>query len=194
MKRRVPNRAVVLLLLFSLCFAGCNRKANESKTLTEFSDSDLKIFKTLYFYPTTIRMLAKLFGNGSDQGFSEVKGAKVFFALSDNDPAITKELFASLQTGIKEEGFEVLMQMKSPGSNIHVFLNEGDIPDYVFFMRGDDGDLIVEINGSLSPESIREIMQMDLSKAADLFDLIPHKKEVKSDSLKIVVPEIPENE
>lgn len=190
----IPNRVVAFLFLCALSFSGCNYKTTESKTLTEFSNSDQETFKTLYFYPSTIRMLAKVFGTDSGAGFSEVKGARVFFALTDNDPTATKELFANLQTGIKEEGFEVLIQMKSPESNIHVFLNEGEIPDYVFFMRGDQGDLIAEINGSLSQESIKEIMQMDLTKAADLFDLIPDKKNSKLDSLKIAVPQNTENE
>lgn len=195
MKRKTQNRVVVLLFLISLCFAGCEHKTTESRTLTEFSDSDQETFKALYFYPTTIRMLAKVFGNESGAGFSEVKGARVFFSLTDDDPSLIKNLFAELQSGIKEENFEVLMQMKSPESNINVYLSDGEIPDYVFFIRGDQGDLIAELNGSLSQESIKEIVQMDLTKAADLFDLMPDKKGVKTDSLKIITPETsPDNE
>ncbi len=185
----IRNKVVAFFFLISLCFSGCKQQSTESKTLTEFSRSDSSSFRGLYFYTTTIRMLAKVFGSESGTALSEVKGARVYFSLKDDDPQMIKSLFASLQAGVRDEGYEVLVEMKSPGSNIHVYLNDGDIPDYIFFIRGDAGDLIAELNGNLSQESIREIMQMDLSEAAEMFDLIPDKPNQGSDSLKIESPE-----
>lgn len=185
----IPNRLVILLSILILCATACKKDTAGSKTLTEFSNSADKVLSGLYFYPTTIRMLAKMFGSEDGAGFSDVKSARVFFSLNDDDPELIKTVFTKLQKGVKDEGFEILVQIKSPESNIHVYLNDGDIPDYVFFIRGDSGDLIAELNGHLSEENIREIMQMDLSEAAKMFDLIPVQTKQQTDSLHIAVPQ-----
>ncbi len=165
-----------------LAITSCERKKEQSQTLSAYSKQENKILKALYFYPTTIRMLSKILGDENGQALSEIKKARLFFSWSDDDKLIGDEV-KTLKSGVKDEGFEMLMQMTSSGNKIDVYLLDDEIDDYVLFVDGDQGTFVFEILGNLSPSSIRDISQLDMSKMMDLFDLQKPAEEEPLDSL-----------
>jgi len=188
MKRRILNKFIIAVLTF--CWVGmssCGHRNEQSRTLTEYSESDSNELRGLYFYPTTIRMLAKILGDENGQALKEIEKARLYFSWSD-DAAKTREILKSFKSGIEEEGFEMLMKMNSSGNKIDIFLLDNEIDDYVIFVDGEQGTFVIEILGNLSPAAINDISKLDMNKMMNLFDLDapakPNKDSLQTDSLK----------
>lgn len=190
MKNRI-FRAFGIFALLPLFLLSCQLNRVESNTLTHFAKSDENSFRTLYFYPTTIRMLSRVIGDDTGMALSEVRRGRAFFTFSDNEGAINVN-FKTLQTGVEEEGFENLMRLKSQGSTVAAYIKGEEPTDYVVFISGADGNLILELVGELSPATLRDISKLDLSKAAGMFDLLPEAGTPGSDTLNLQ-PEPPED-
>src|SRR5688572_2939160 len=120
MKREKLNKFFIAAFSFCcLAMGSCGQRNEQSRTLTEYSERDDKELRGLYFYPTTIRMLAKILGDENGQALKEIEKARLYFSWSD-DEARTRETLKSFKSGIQEEGFEMLMQMNSSGNKIDI--------------------------------------------------------------------------
>ncbi|NEN25755.1 DUF4252 domain-containing protein [Cryomorpha ignava] len=183
MKKEKLNK--YLIPVFLCCFLGlgaCGHKYEQSKTLTEYSKRDNKELTGLYFYPTTIRMLAKILGDENGQSLKEIEKARLYFSWSDEEENV-RETLKSFKSGIKEEGFEMLMQMNSSGNKIDIFMLDKETDDYVIFVDGEQGTFVLEILGNLSPNAIRDISKLDMNKMMDIFELEAPKDENTTDTL-----------
>ena len=136
---------------------------------------------TLYFYPSTIRMVSKILGDEKGQALNEIQKARLFFSLTGDESNI-RETFKSFKSGIQDEGFEMLMEMKSSGNKVDIYMRDGEITDdYILFVNGDQGNFVLEILGNLSANAIRDISQLDLNVLTDIF---------QDENLKMESPEI----
>ena len=169
---KIKRSRTVLGLVLLVYLASCRPRIPESTTLTAFSNRDNTGFRALYFYPSTIRMLGRAFGDSTGSFLNEIHRGRLFFTLSDSVPLI-KATFDELSQGVAGEGFQVLMEMRSPGSRVSAWMREGNVPDYVVFMNGSNGTLIMEVAGNLSAASLRQLSTLDLSKAAGFLDILP---------------------
>lgn len=184
MKKVKPSKSLILLVVFCiLAMSSCSHRNEQSKTLTEYSKRDNNELSGLYFYPTTIRMLAKILGDENGQALKEIEKGRLFFSWSDNDENV-RETLKSFRSGIAEEGFEMLMQMNSSGNRIDIYMLDRETDDYVIFVDGDQGTFVFEILGNLSPASIRDISKLDMTKMMDLFELEAPKDKNTTDTLK----------
>ena len=128
-------------------------------------------------------------GDERGQALNEIHRARMFFSMSDNDQNI-RETFKSFKSGILEEGFEMLMQMRSSGNTVDIYMLDGETNDYILFVDGSQGSFVLEILGDLSANAIRDISQLDFNILTDIFQQeIPIKDEsVKMDSLEMQNP------
>ena len=185
MKTRIQNRSVFALLLALIFSAGigCGHKSEQSETLNSYSKTRNKELTGLYFYPSTIRMLSKVLGDENGKALSEIKRGRIFFSWSDDDSKVS-DLMTEFKSGLSDEGFEMLMQMKSSGNKIDVYLLDRDVDDYVLFVDGEQGTFVLEIFGNLSAGTIRSLGELDMSKLTQIIDLGGDDAEAKVDSSK----------
>lgn len=189
MKTRKLNRNIfTVVCLGLLILASCQSKTHHSQTLTDYSNRDKKEMKTLYFYPSTIRMVSKILGDEKGQALSEIQRARLFFSWTD-DQSKLRQTFKSFKSGIQDEGFEMLMEMSSSGNKVDIYMLDGDTDDYILFVDGDQGSFVLEILGNLSTNAIREISQLDLNTLTDIFqdDSADLDKRLKEDTLEVKV-------
>lgn len=183
MRIKIQNRSffALFLTLVFIATVGCSQKSEQSETLNRYSKTRDKELTGLYFYPSTIRMLSKILGDENGKALSEIKRGRIFFSWNDNDSHV-RELMDGFKSDLSEEGFEMLMQMKSSGNKIDVYLLDRDIDDYVLFVDGEQGTFILEIFGNLSNGTIRSLSELDMSKVTEVFDLNGPELESKKDS------------
>lgn len=183
MKSKNPNSQFSLLLLLAVVFlsSSCGGRYDQSETLTEYSRIKNRDLSALYFYPTTIRMLSKVLGDQGGEALEEIEKGRVFFSWDDDD-AKTRDVISQLKTRVEKEGYEMLMQMKSSGNKVDVYLLDRDVDDYILFVDGDQGIFVLEILGNLSVSSIKSLSELDMSKVTDIFELDESDFESKIDS------------
>jgi|SRR5690554_1601487 len=190
MKNIKPNSSFFYILgLGLLILSACHSRPHQSQTLTDYSNQDKKAMSALYFYPSTIRMVSKILGDDKGQALKEVQRARLFFSLSGDKTEI-QQTFKLFKSGINAEGFEMLMQMRSAGNKIDIYMIDGEIDDYILFVEGDQGNFVLEILGNLSANALRDISQLDLNVLTDIFqEETPIIEEnIKMDSLETQSP------
>ena len=166
-----------------LILASCQSKTRQSQTLTDYSNQDVKVMNAVYFYPSTIRMVSKILGDEKGQALNEIKRARLFFSWSDDEQSI-RDTFKSLKSGVQAEGFEMLMEMRSSGNKVDIYMMDGETDNYILFVDGSQGSFVLEILGNLSANALRDISQLDLNILTDIFQ----DENIKMDSPEIENP------
>ena len=183
MKKENLNK--VLIAIFTFCCVGmgsCGQKNEPSRTLTEYSERDDRELRSLYFYPTTIRMLSKILGDENGQALKEIQKARLFFSWSDDESG-TREVLNSFKSGIEEEGFEMLMRMNSSGDKVDIYMLDSELDDYILFVDGVQGTFVLEILGNLSPSALRDLSKMDMNKMMELVNFVAPENQIATDSV-----------
>ncbi len=168
------NPLKTVCLLIALQFTSV--AFSQSKVIDELAK--VNNYTTLYFYPSTIRMLSKILATDQGAAFKEVKKARLVFTWNSDD-ALSAELSA-IAPKFEKEGFESIITIRSHGNNVQGFLKEATIPVYLFSFAGEGGIFILELQGSLSISALQSIATMDPSKAMNLLELKAPEKEEKS--------------
>lgn len=184
--KKLNSHSFIILCFGLLILSACRNKTHQSDTLTDYSNQDGKEMNVLYFYPSTIRMVAKILGDEKGQALNEVQRARFLFSLSGDESKIA-ETFKLFKSGIKSEGFEMLMQMSSSGNKVDIYMLDGDMDDYILFVSGAQGSFVLEILGNLSANAIRDISQLDMTVLTDVFqdEILEMEESTKIDSLQI---------
>jgi len=122
-------------------------------------------------------MVSKILGDEKGLALREIQRGRLLFSLG-GDIQSTRDTFKSLKSGVQTEGFEMLMEVRSSGNKIEIYMMEGEIDDYVLFVSGNEGNFVLEILGNLSANAIRDISQLDMNVLADIFQ----DEKVKTDA------------
>lgn len=176
---RITNR--FLWILFIVC-VGCNEHPTD--IIDDFEESRPDQIKAFYAYPSTIRMLGQIMESTNINALEEVEKARVFIHWKDEESEGI-DAFQNLLTEVEESSFEDLIRLNSKESSIRVFLSEenGETPVYLILSFGSDVDYLIEIEGEISMQTLKDLGTMDIDNAMDILDLgKPKAKEEQEES------------
>jgi hypothetical protein len=150
--RIMPCIFASLLLLLS----SCRNREDLSQSVKDFEESNqAKGHMSLYFYPSTIRML----NYGNDSSFNalvkDIKKLKILTFNHDKD-SITPEQVNTLRNHIRKESFVDLMQFKQNNQQVMIFLKkENNKPkEFLGMVYSEKNLTIVDLLGSIPISSL----------------------------------------
>jgi hypothetical protein len=177
-KNKISLFLFAILLILSSC-GGVN------DPLDEFEENRPGTVRAFYAYPSTIRMLGKIMGNGNEKALSDVESARLFIEWKSED-ANSRDEFLQIRNQSLQYGFEELFTISSKDSDITVLIKDESTPRYLVFSMGSDVDYILELEGTISMATLRDIGTLDIDNVVDVINLGKPSKKDK--------PEIQENE
>jgi hypothetical protein len=139
---------VISFFTATLCFA-------QNSIVTEFKENH-KTSLSLYFYPSTLRMINIERNQEFDEMISEIKKAR-FFKMDSG--SVSKEDLSGLEKNLKNEGFEEVMFVKNKDMDLRVWGLEKRNPELVIFSKSDDELMLLEINGMINVAKIPKLTQ-----------------------------------
>ena len=138
-----------LLTIFSLSSNAQN------SVVTDFKENHATTL-SLYFYPSTLRMVNIERNPEFDEMIREIKKARFFKmdsgAVSQND---LKELSAKLIN----EGFEEVMFVKNKDMDIRVWGIENINPELIIISKAEEEVILLEINGMINIAKIPKLAE-----------------------------------
>ena len=161
-----------LLLLFACFFA--QSATGQSKVFGELTMANQSGIN-LYFYPSTVRVLAKTLLAEDADALSGVRKARVAYTSIYNTEF--SEAVERVVTHQKAEGFEELMRIKNGGMGIRFYMRDGKDPGALLFMNDDLSQYAIEVTGTVTFEALMRLMQTDLSGTARQFGIMPDNAE-----------------
>jgi len=176
------NKIYLTLLAIILLLNSCGL---EKDPLDEFEKSRPGTVRAFYAYPSTIRMLGKIMGDGNEEAFSDIEGARLFIEWKSDD-ADSRAEFIEVKNQSLKQNFEELFAISSRDSDVTVLINDQSKPRYLVFSMGSDVDYILELEGTISMATLRDIGTLDIDNVVDVINL---GKPSNKDN-----PEIQENE
>lgn len=159
----------------------------QDRALSEFIEAE-QGFSTLHFYPSTIRMLGRVFGGVDASAFAELKGGRLMFTLRSDAEFKTK--VATFLKSLESKDFENIAEMRNKGFHVRMLQKESNAaPTTLLYFDGEGGLYLLEAVGKLSPQALQQLMAMDVQSAASLFGLFPsgEKEEVKTDTIGVKI-------
>lgn len=142
-------RFLVLFFFFStLCFA-------QSSIVAEFKENH-KTALSLYFYPSTLRMINIERNPEFDELINGIKKAR-FFKLDSG--AVSKDDFSRLVKDLTNDGFEEVMFIKNKDMDLRVWGSEKRHPELVILSKSGDELMLLEINGMINVAKIPKLTQ-----------------------------------
>ncbi len=185
MKSKNLNSILALLVLLLGAHISGGVKAQD-KAVTEFIEQE-KSFTTLYFYPSTIRMLGRVFGGVDAAAFAELKSGRLMFTLGSDDNFQSR--VNTFLNSLEQSDFETLADVRNPGFRVRMMQKDGNTPSTIIYFDGESGLYLVEAAGKLSPQAMQQMMAMDVQSAAAVFGLFPSEKkeEAEADSMKFEI-------
>lgn len=184
MKSKNLSRRLALIIMLLGTHLWNDLQAQD-KAVTQFIEQE-KDFTTLHFYPSTIRMLGRVFGGIDAEAFSEIKSGRLMFTLSSDDTFQNR--VNTFLNNLEQADFETLANVRNPGFKVRMMQKEGKTPTTVIYFDGESGLYLVEATGKLSPQAMQQMMTVDVESAASVFGLFPPvEKEAKSDSMRFEI-------
>lgn len=152
----------------------------QSKAVDSFLENNSKDFSALYFYESTLRMLAKIAGGDLGDDVKRIKSARLIFTASDSIPNL-QTTFSTFNESLEKEGFHSLIEMNSTEGSVKASMAENEDGPYAWFFNftADGNNYMVEIYGDLDISFAQKMMTMDLSSITDLIIEKPQPKKVK---------------
>jgi len=152
-RRSLPYRMRIafLAILLSVVSTGFS----QSNTVTDFKENNSTAL-SLYFYPSTLRMINLDRNREFDEMIREIKKAR-FFKM-DSGSVSLKEL-AHLGNELKQEGFEEVMFMKSKNMDLRVWGLYRKNPALVIVSKSADELMLLEINGMINIAKIPKLAE-----------------------------------
>jgi hypothetical protein len=140
---------LVLSFCFStMCFA-------QNSIVSEFKENH-KMALSLYFYPSTLRMINIERNVEFDEMISGIKKAR-FFKLDSG--AASKEDLKEFTGNLTNEGFEEIMFVKNKDMDLKVWGLEKKNPELVILLKSGDETMLLEINGMINVAKIPKLTQ-----------------------------------
>lgn len=184
MKNQIKTSLVAVILC--LLISSCGKSTTESEALTSFISEHKRDVQTLYFYPSTVRMLGNVVGAENNAAFDDVESGRFVFTW-DHERIDLAFYFDEILNEASTEGFEMLAEMNTSDSQTLVYLNDQNKAVYLVLLQNSFGNFIVEIVGELSMKSITSLSQLDFKDIAGTIGLNQIDEEVsveeKSDEL-----------
>ncbi len=167
--RRIRISSIVILLIAVLCIS-CGRKNAESTALTEYLATAPDNVRTLYFYPSTIRMLAGMLGDETGASLNEIKRGRLSLTFGGGDTDFQNS-FDPLKTAIDDDGFTSIMKLNAPDGKIDIFYREEPEDGYLLFIDQEGSTFILEITGEISMQTIQQLSTLDMGRAMGLLNI-----------------------
>lgn len=147
----------IILFGFLFCLVSYQGIA-QSETTDQFHKEHEDAF-TLFFYKNTLRMLNMQDNKEFEELIQDIDKMK-FLRIEKNSTSFTREKYNSLVTQYQEEAFEDLMDMRSQGANLNVFIKEKDkvTTGLVILMEDEENFSILDIKGAVPLSRIAELV------------------------------------
>lgn len=174
--RKVKNNSLAAAIVLAGVFAACGGSPRQSDAITDFSKKHDGVLKGFYFYPSTVRMVGNILGDGNGEVLKDIEQGRVFVLWNDEtDPESLN--FSGVKKDIQAEGFELLMSIKSKGVMVDAYQLDMSPPVFVLFINDPDVPFIIEMTGEISMNALQGIASMDFDKANELLNLFPEYEE-----------------
>lgn len=109
--------------------------------------------------------------------FEQIDKARLFIDWKEGE-SNSRDQFLMVKSDAEKNGYDELMSVKSKESNVSVLKTDGQPPVYLVFSLGDDADYLLELEGEISFQTLREMGSLDLNSMTDIIDLEkPSEKE-----------------
>jgi len=141
------------LLLFSLLIlaAGCTKQ----NAVSDFvQDRDMAL--SLYFYPSTLRMINIDRNTEYDEMIKGIKQARYF--MLDSAQVLNADI-PKLIAELTNDGFEEVMYIKNKDTNIQVMALEKETPEFVILSVTDQEVTLLEVIGMINVAKIPKLTQ-----------------------------------
>lgn len=141
------------LLLFSLLIlaAGCTKQ----NAVSDFVQ-DRDMARSLYFYPSTLRMINIDRNPEYDEMIEGIKLARYF--ILDSAQVLNADI-PNLITELTNDGFEEVMYIKNKDTNIQVMALEKETPEFVILSKSDEEITLLEVVGMINVAKIPKLSQ-----------------------------------
>ena len=179
MKNQIKTSLIIVLLCFIV--SSCGNSTKESQALTDFISEHKRDVQTLYFYPSTVRMLGDVMGAENNTAFADVESGRFVFTW-DHERIDLAFYYDEILKEAGMEGFEMLAEMNTSDSRSLIYLNDQNKPVYLVLLQNSFGNFIVEIVGELSMKSITSLAQLDFKDVASTFGFSPLDEEANAEA------------
>ncbi len=138
---------LILLFLSISCLA-------QNSAVTEFKENHGAAL-SLYFYPSTLRMVNLERNAEFDEMIRHVKKAR-FFRM--DSASVTQEDLQSLSAKLSEDGFEEIMMVKNKEMDLRIWGLDQRIPETIVISKNGYEVMLLEIEGMINVVKIPKIM------------------------------------
>lgn len=143
----------------------------QNSVVTDFKENHATAL-SLYFYPSTLRMVNLERNEEFDEMIRNVKKAR-FFRMDSG--AVTKTDLQKLSAKLTEDGFEEIMFLKNKEMDLRVWGIEKRIPETIIISKDGHEVMLLEVNGMINIAKIPKIMESFNENAfLDVLNLKPH--------------------
>ena len=111
---------------------------------------------SLYFYPSTLRMVNITRDKEFDEMIRDIKKAR-FFKLDSGK--FSREDISNLSKNLSQEGFEEMMFIKNKEMDVRVWGLEKRVPELVILSKSNDEFMLLEIEGMINIAKIPKITE-----------------------------------
>ena len=127
----------------------------QNSAVTDFRESH-ETALSLYFYPSTLRMINLERNPEFDEMIRHIKKAR-FYKLDSG--IVTNDDLQKLMHQLIEQGFEEIMFIKNKEMDLRVFGKDSRIPETIYISKNQDEVLLLEVNGMINVAKIPKIFE-----------------------------------
>ncbi len=129
---------------------------------------------SLYFYPSTLRMINIDRNEEYDKMIRDVEKARFF--RFDSGQFVNEDI-SKLIKDLQENGFEEVMSVRDKNQDIRVLALERKMPEFVVVSKNKDELMLLEINGIINVAKIPKLTQtFSQNGFLDVLNLYGEKK------------------
>lgn len=145
---------MTIRIIVILIFLGIQVQA-QSEVVTDFvKNHDTSL--SLYFYPSTLRMININRNPEFDEMIRKVKKAR-FYRLDES--AVGGEDLKLFSQSMDDHGFEELMMVQGKDMNIRIWGNDDRVPKIITLAKTEDGISIIEVDGVINIAKIPKLAE-----------------------------------
>lgn len=127
----------------------------QNSAVTDFQETHGTAL-SLYFYPSTLRMINLERNVEFDALIRNVRKAR-FFRMDSG--MVTKDDLQKLTEELSDEGFEEMMFLKNRDMDVRVWGIEKRIPETIIISKAEHEVMLLEVNGMINIAKIPKIME-----------------------------------
>jgi len=143
-----------VLILFLLIHSSLESLAQNS-VVTDFKENHATAL-SLYFYPSTLRMVNLEKNQDFNDMIRDVKKAR-FFRM--DSAAVSNEDLREFTASLTKDGFEEIMFMKNKEMDLRIFGVEKRTPETIIISKNQHEVMVLEVNGMINVAKIPKIME-----------------------------------